>query len=170
MIECYDLDLDDWPDLRDLFSRFKASPHAPKIEMDFETMRTYFLLAQSNPKYGVIGMRIDGVLRAFCILYEIAVPGAALPDGRISMSFRSFIQALYVEGQKAKGKSSALATKYFSAAIDSWAKARGHVEITGSCRLGLGSAAAGLFGYREKYKVMAKDLTETSDVEVEHGV
>lgn len=155
------LDIDDWDDLRGLFLEFSASPHYQKLDLNLNTMKSYFLISQQHEKYAILGLRDHSKLVGFCIIYEIMVPGVAAPNGRISLIPKSFILGLYVKTGTVREL-----VQQFSDAIDEWAIRQGHIEIIGNCRMGLGSRAAGLFGYREKYKVMAKSLAKkVSDVE-----
>lgn len=164
-VATYKLELDDWEDLRELYLQFSASPHYAKLDLNLKTMQSYFLISQSNPKYAVLGLRAGPTLVGFCVVYEIVVPGVADSHGRIALVPKSFIMGLYITPNTPRKYA-----RKFSEAIDAWALSQGHLEILGNCRPGLPLNAAGLYGYREKYKVMAKSLaTNISDVSGEEA-
>lgn len=151
-------ELEDWSALKEAWNSLQSSPHAFKIEGRLNVLRAYFLASLTGGLFGIpLLVNSDQVVKGFAVLQECIMPQVADDGLTVDMVKHTFVRALYVEAGVPKDDAVKL-----EAAMEHWARSRGHVMLVGNCRLGFKVEAMkrawGQRGWAPAHVVVQKDL------------
>lgn len=123
-MQVFKADLENWPEIEELYVEFCASPFKDRFDLNKEGLRRYFKLSLVDPRYAILLVREADKLVGLSILYEVLAP-----DIMAGLVPQTFLHVCYINPKASKE-----AGNMMNAAIDLWGRSRGHNWVTANVR------------------------------------